>query len=155
MSKKLVLDANLIMLLIVGLADENLVTRHKRTRAYSVQDFRLLVSIVTSYQDIVTLPNVLSEVSNLLSFESADEHSRRILTNFIKFTEGATERYIASAIGTARGEFSRLGLSDSAVLEVAKGDVQILTADLALHIAALRAGYHSENFTHLIDAARA
>lgn len=154
MSKTLVIDANLIILLIVGLADENLVSRHKRTRTYSVQDFRLLVSIVANYREVVTLPNVLSEVSNLLSFE-ADDHSRRILATFIKFIETAEERYIASGVGVTRSEFSRLGLSDSVILEAAKGDVHILTADLALHLAALNAGYQSVNFTHLIDAARA
>lgn len=154
MSKTLVLDANLIILLVVGLADEDLVCRHKRTRAYSVQDFKLLVSIVASYPEIVTLPNVLSEVSNLLSFE-ADSNSRRILATFIKFIEIAQERYIASGVGATRSEFSRLGLSDSVILEAAKDDVQILTADLALHLAALKAGYRSQNFTHLIDAARA
>jgi len=60
---------NLITLLVVGSADEKAILKHKRTRAYAINDFRLWVSVVSNYPRIVVAPNVLSEVSNLLSFE--------------------------------------------------------------------------------------
>jgi hypothetical protein len=50
MSQILALDANMIVLLVVGLADENAVPIHKRTRAYTVKDFRLLLKIISNYE---------------------------------------------------------------------------------------------------------
>lgn len=69
MSTVLVLDTNLIVLLVVGLADEQAVPKHKRTRAYSINDFRLLLKIISTYQEVRVIPNALSEASNLLDFE--------------------------------------------------------------------------------------
>jgi hypothetical protein len=154
MSQIIALDTNLIILLIVGLADETVVPKHKRTRAYTTQDFKLLSNIVAGYREIAVVPNALSEVSNLLSFE-ADELSRKILANFSRFISNTREFYITSLDASKRHEFRWLGLSDSAILELAKRETDILTSDVDLHIAALRAGYNSFNFTHMIDAARA
>ena len=156
MGPALVLDANLIILLVVGSASENAVLKHKRTRAYAIDDFRLLVGIISNYEKIVVAPNVLSEVSNLLSFEE-DRLARQILVKFSSFITDASvdEKYVASATASRRDEFRWLGLSDCALLELAKSEIHILTADIGLHLAALKAGYHSVNFTHLIEAARA
>jgi hypothetical protein len=153
MGRILALDANLVMLLIVGLADENVVPKYKRTRAYSVEDFRLLLEIIASYAEIAVVPNALSEVSNLLSFEP-DQLSRKILSSFSRFISGAREFYVTSVDAAGRNEFRWLGLSDSAILEIAKQEMDLLTADVHLHLAALKAGYNSMNFTHLIEAAR-
>lgn len=153
MSQVLALDANLILLLIVGSADEAVIPEHKRTRAYSIKDFRLLVEVISNYQEVAVVPNALSEVSNLLSFE-ADNLSRKIVENFSRFIANTREYYITSVDAATRKEFRWLGLSDSAILELARGEVHILTADVGLHIAALNAGYKSFNFTHMIEAAR-
>jgi hypothetical protein len=153
MGQIVALDANMIILLVVGLADESAVPFHKRTRAYSVKDFRLLLQLISAYNEIAVVPNALSEVSNLLSFEP-DQLSRKILSSFSKFISVAREFYVISADATHRDEFQWLGLSDSAILEIAKKEIDLLTADVDLHIAALKAGYNSVNFTHLTDAAR-
>jgi hypothetical protein len=153
MSRILVLDANLIMLLIVGLADESAVPEHKRTRAYSVKDFKLLREIVFSYTEVAVVPNALSEVSNLLSFGS-DQLSRKILSSFLRFISATREFYVTSVAAAGRNEFRWLGLSDSAILEIAKQEMDLLTADVRLDLAARKAGYNSRNFTHLIEAAR-
>lgn len=154
MSSTLLIDTNLIVLLVVGLADEKAVINHKRTRAYTIDDFRLLTEFISSIPEVAVIPNALSEASNLLSFEG-DEHARSILNKFSIFLSRAKEKYIVSADAARRPEFKWLGLTDCALLEFAKHDVHLLTADVALHVAALKAGYSSTNFTHYIQAARA
>lgn len=154
MSPTLLIDTNLIVLLVVGLADEKAVIHHKRTRAYTIADFRLLTKIISQYSDVGVVPNALSEASNLLSFDD-NEHARRILNRFAFFVSHTKEQYIVSADAARRPEFRWLGLTDCALLEFAKQDVHLLTADVALHLAALKAGYKSTNFTHYIEAARA
>lgn len=49
MSSTLLIDTNLIVLLVVGLADEKAVINHKRTRAYTIDDFRLLTEFISEY----------------------------------------------------------------------------------------------------------
>lgn len=149
----LILDANLIVLLIVGLADESAVPRHKRTRAYSINDFRLLLRVISEYQELAVLPNALSEASNLLEFEG-DGLPQQIFVRFLQFVSTTREIYVPSMDAARRGEFRRLGLTESATLEAAKADIHILSADLSLYLAALTAGYSAANFTHAIEAAR-
>lgn len=149
----LILDTNLIVLLVVGLADENAVPKHKRTRAYTTNDFRLLLNVISNYQKLAVLPNALSEASNLLEFDG-NGLPEKIYGRFLQFVSSAKEIYIPSLVATERGEFRRLGLTDSATLEAAKLDVHILSADLGLYLAALGAGYSAANFIHAIEAAR-
>jgi len=149
----LILDANLIVLLVVGLADENAVPGHKRTRAYSIGDFRLLLSVIAEYQELAALPNALTEASNLLEFEG-DGLPGKIFGRFLDFISTTKEIYIPSLNASRRTEFRRLKLTDAATLEAARPDVHILSADLGLYLAALKAGYSAANFTHAIEAAR-
>jgi len=149
----LILDANLIVLLVVGLADEKAVPVHKRTRAYTVGDFRLLLRVISEYRELAALPNALSEASNLLEFEG-DGLSEKVFGRFLQFVATTREIYVPSLDASTRSEFRRLGLTDAATLEAAKEDVHILSADLGLYLAAAKAGYSVANFTHAIEAAR-
>ena len=149
----LILDANLIVLLVVGLADENAVPLHKRTRAYTIGDFRLLLRVISQYAELAVLPNALSEASNLLEFEG-DGLPEKVFRRFLQFVATTREIYVPSLSASGRSEFRRLGLTDAATLEAAKEHVHILSADLGLYLAAAKAGYSAANFTHAIEAAR-
>jgi hypothetical protein len=149
----LILDANLIVLLVVGLADEKAVPVHKRTRAYTVGDFRLLLRVISEYRELAALPNALSEASNLLEFEGGGL-PEKVFGRFLQFVATTREIYVPSLDASSRSEFRRLGLTDAATLEAAKEDVHILSADLGLYLAAAKAGYSAANFTHAIEAAR-
>jgi hypothetical protein len=152
MARTLVLDANLIVLLVVGLADEKLVPQHKRTRAYSINDFRLLRKIISNFDEVTVLPNALSEASNLLDFEGEGQPAK-IFVQFSHLIATCREVYIPSVIASVRSEFRRLGLTDAATLEMGKEHFHILSADVGLYLAALEAGYAASNFTHAIEAA--
>lgn len=149
----LVLDANLVVLLVVGLADERAVPVHKRTRAYSVSDFQLLKKVISEFRELAVLPNALSEASNLLEFEG-NGLPEKIFGHFLNFVSTTKEIYVPSLEASGRSEFRRLGLTDAATLELGKRDIHILSADLDLYLAAARAGYSVSNFTHAIEAAR-
>jgi hypothetical protein len=149
----LILDANLIVLLIIGLADEKAVPVHKRTRSYTVNDFRLLLRVIEGYRELAALPNALSEASNLLEFDGVGL-PEKISNRFLRFVATTREIYVPSLAASSRSEFRRLGLTDAATLEAAKEDVHILSADLGLYLAATKAGYSAANFTHAIEAAR-
>ena len=151
--RTLILDANLIVLLVIGLADEKAVPVHKRTRAYTIADFRLLLGVIAGFRELAALPNALSEASNLLVFEG-DGLPQKVFERFSQFIATTQEIYVPSLDASNRAEFRRLGLTDAATLEAAKENFHILSADLGLYLAAINAGYSAANFTHAIEAAR-
>ena len=46
MARHLVLDTNVFLLLIVGLADTRYIASHDNTRAFDLEDFRILQGLV-------------------------------------------------------------------------------------------------------------
>ena len=69
--KRIILDTNLLLLLVVGLTDPALIGKHKRTRSFEVTDYDLLVNVLSGYNEIVVTPHILTETSNLLSQTAA------------------------------------------------------------------------------------
>ena len=153
MRKSIVLDANLLVLFVVGLTDPAYVDKHKRLRAYDLLALHLLEEyIIASSKEVLVTPHALSEASNHLR-QIAEPARSHIGRTFQKFIERSKEIYVKSATASSRAEFLDLGLSDSALMEVAKEDVVIVSVDLDLCIAAEIAGYSALNFNHVRDDA--
>jgi hypothetical protein len=66
MRKTIALDANLLVLLVVGLAEPRYIPLHKRLKAFTVDDFKLLTKMIAASAGMAVAPNALSEASNLL-----------------------------------------------------------------------------------------
>ena len=66
MNDVVIVDSNLLLLLIVGSASMSYIDKHKRlSGAYSIEDFSTLGKIISEFSEIVSIPHVLTEVSNL------------------------------------------------------------------------------------------
>ena len=61
-------DANLLVLLVVGTVQRSLIGRHPRLKAYIADDFDVLVKLLDTGEKIYVTPNTLTETSNLLPF---------------------------------------------------------------------------------------
>lgn len=125
----LFLDANLIVLLVVGAISRHLVARHKRTNAYTARDFDLLVEFAGQFQRRVTTVNVLTEASNLLS--SRDE---QVMLKGLCI-ERWDELSITGLEAAGRSEYPYLGLADAATIQGIAGSYLVLTADQPLVVA--------------------
>ncbi len=68
---RLILDANLLVLFVVGRTSPHLIGKHRRVRAFSADDYELLIRVMGAAKQIVVTPNTLTETSNLLG----DMHS--------------------------------------------------------------------------------
>ena len=141
---RVLLDANLLALLVVGTVDPRRVTRHRRTSAYSRGDYQALVRFIGS--DILLTPNVATEASNLLRY---DDRDGRLSTALRLFCLAALEIYAPTAEVVGRAEYAWLGVADAALLAAARPGVMLLTADGALYDAAARAGCAVEHFDNL------
>lgn len=142
----LLLDTNLLVLLIVGSASRTFIPFHKRTRAYTIDDYILLGTFVSA-TTLVTTPNILSETSNLIR-QFGDPHRSQVIDVFAAFSHEVEEVYIPSADAVRGREFRRFGLTDAAILSTLSGDVTLVTDDLDLYMAAALAGQRVINFAH-------
>ena len=63
-NKGLLIDTNLLLLYFIGNYDPNRIPGFKRTMAFTVDEFWLLIGFLGVFDKLVTTPNVLTEVSN-------------------------------------------------------------------------------------------
>ena len=139
MPSALFIDANLIVLLVVGQTGRELIAKHRRTRGFTVEDYERLIRATSRVDELRVTPNTLTEASNLLGQHGEPERSQLLLT-LRALIERSPEAVVASADATRRDTFPRLGLTDAALLEVVSADAPLLTVDLDLYVAALAGG---------------
>ena len=143
------IDANLLVLLVVGNVDRSLIRSHRRLRGYTADDYDLLRNHLRSVRQTFVMPNTLTEASNLLAQHREPQRSW-FLEELHLIIEGNQEVVVASIDASRNSAYARLGLTDAALLEKVSADTPVLTADLALYLAALESGEEAAvNFTHL------
>ena len=131
---QVVIDANLLVLLIVGTVDRRLVGKHRRVRIFEPEDYDLLLDLLhQTPQPAVVTPNTLTEVSNLIE----DRRDKRFLRQLKEFVEASEEIVVASSTASNNHAYERLGLTDAVLLEIASAQRPLVTADLDLYHAVL------------------
>ena len=146
--RRLILDTNLLLLLLVGSTSKEYISKHRRLGAYSEKEYELLIKILPHESNIFVTPNILTETSNLIGY-IAEPARTKIFNFFSEYIESANERYCESRQAITRKEFIRLGLTDSVLLHEMTDSFILLTADLDLYLAAINEGYEAVNFNHL------
>lgn len=150
---RVLLDAQLLVLLVVGGTSRRYIARHKRLDHYTAADFDALIGLVHPLDRLVVTPNVLSEASNLLR-HIREPARTEIFGVFREFIQSTSETYVPSGAAATHPAFLRLGLADVVCLSAEVADVGLLTADNELYLAALRGGRDVLNFWHLRQATR-
>lgn len=144
----LLLDANLCVLLAVGVTRPSYIARHKRLTAYDVQDFRNVERRVAMSTRLLFCPNVLTEASNLLR-QAPESISREVSRTLADIVAHSEEQHVESRIAMADPRYLALGLADAVLLTLARQGCSLLTADLGLYLAAVRAGHNATNYNHI------
>ena len=143
------IDANLLVLLVVGLADTRLIRKHKRLRAFNLDDFKVLVELVGGLARILVTPNTLTEVSNLLSQHREPQRSV-IMDKLACLVTESEEIYIISAEACRNKQFRRLGLTDAALLDCISANRPLIAVDADLYRQAFLKGSRAcLNFHHI------
>ena len=143
------IDANLLVLLVVGSVGQDLITKHRRLRAFTVEDYHRLLDLIDRVERVFVMPNTLTETSNLLGQHGEPERSR--LFHALRFIiEKSREVVVSSAAAASNSAFAWLGLTDAALLEAVTAETPLVTVDLDLYRVALSKGPRTAiNFTHL------
>lgn len=149
--RSLLIDTNLLLLFVVGTASREFIPRHKRLKQFTIDDFDLLVDVVSRAQSVLVSPNILTETSNLAAY-IAEPARTRIFEKLRQVIAVNTEAYVPSKVAARREEFVRLGLTDATLIEAASTEIAVLTTDLDLYLAVKAQGASAVNFNHLRDS---
>lgn len=146
--KGVLVDANLLVLYVVGTYDPREIARHKRTRQFTQGDFELLARVLDSFDRVVTTPYVLAEVGNLAA--QIGDHARRgVFTALAEVIPELKEEHVPSAELVRTPSFTRFGLTDSSVMHHAKERFLVLSDDFRLTQYLEHHGVDAINFNHL------
>ena len=141
-------DANLLVLLVAGALDPEIIAKHRRLRTFGPEDFERVQEMVGRFERVLVTPNTLTEASNLLGQHREPERSSLLTTLRVLIGE-SHELVVASAEAAEHPFFPRLGLTDAGLLRLVSRDTPLVTVDLDLYLAASKADPSSVvNYRH-------
>lgn len=125
------IDTNTLLLLIIGQVDLRQLEKHKRISMFDRDDYEILLMEIRSFDNLLIIPNVWTEVDNLLNGFSGDLFYKYI-TIFKTISEKSTEKYLATNDLEIEDFWLRLGVTDLILLKVAKECEMLITIDSKL-----------------------
>lgn len=128
----IVIDTNALIVLIIGFIDPKLFKTNKRTSIYEVEDFEDLLSVIGDIKNLVVLPNVWTEVDNLLNTTFSSNYKYQYIEKLTQTIQLTTEQYLTTIQATKNPHFYDLGLTDSLLLDYAKACKMLITSDSKL-----------------------
>ena len=127
----ILIDTNALIILILGQIDSRLIDTHRRTSIYEEQDYYDLLSVIVKIENLIVLPNVWTEVDNLLNGFNG-EQKYLYITKITETIKSTSEKYLNSLSGIEHDCFFDLGLTDSLLLNLAKECELLITTDSSL-----------------------
>jgi len=146
--KGVLIDTNILLLWFVGATNRERIARFNRTSKFAPEDYDLLNKLFQSFARVVTTPNILTEVSNLLNQLGEPERSQ-CFSIFARDIGQLDEIYKDSLTIAATDKFSKFGLTDCGIVNVAKDNYLILTDDLKLASYLQKLGIDTINFNNI------
>ncbi|WP_319418832.1 PIN domain-containing protein [Pleurocapsa sp. FMAR1] len=146
--KGILIDTNILLLYLIGLVNRDRIPRFKRTAQFIPEDYDLLFQLVNSFQKVITTPNILTEVNSLANQLGEPERSQ-CLNIFAGLIAGISEQCLDSGSVAKHELFARFGLTDCAIMYLAKDKYLVLTDDLKLSLHLKAQGIDAINFNNL------
>ncbi len=142
---QLLIDANLLLVCLIGRMNRRRIPTFERTSSHSIDDYKILEFL----KKIVTTPHILTEVSNLAGKLASDElHKlRQLLSEWISTT---LEIFEPSSDVVTDPAFKNLGLADAAISSLCnRAGILLLTADVSLYGALTNRGFDAISFKQI------
>ncbi len=144
---QLLVDANLLLVCLIGRMNRRRIQTFERTSSYSIDDYKILEFLIAQFKKIVTTPHILTEVSNLAGKLASDElhRLRELLSEWIGTTLEIFEQ--SSDLVTA---FKNFGLAGAAISSLCnRAGILLLTADVPLYGALTNRGFDAISFKQI------
>ncbi|MEM8641452.1 MAG: PIN domain-containing protein [Cyanobacteria bacterium P01_G01_bin.54] len=147
--KGIVVDTNLFLLWLVGLTNSERIEKFKRTKKYTIADYKQLRELLGLFARIVTTPHILAEVSNLAN-QLNDPDRGKCLSNLqVILNNGIVEKYVLGAEISKDKKFATFGIKDCGIKYIAPQKFLVLTDDFKLKQYLEGSGIDAINFENL------
>jgi hypothetical protein len=150
-SREILIDTNLLLLLFVGTQDRAQISRFKRTNSlFTEADYDLLLALLQEFKTIITTPQIMTEVSNLMG-QMEGKLKATFYQQFARYvlSDSFFESTVPSKEIVKNPAFLRLGISDVAIGQIAKDNYLVLTTDFSLYGYLISQGINAVNFNHV------
>lgn len=127
----LVIDSNALIILLLGLIDKKHLGTHKTASLFDERDFEELLDFIGDLNNLLVIPNVWTEVDNLLNNFSGEEKHPYIV-NLVNSIMETTEKYIKTSQVSLINEFFDIGITDALLLSLSKENEALITSDSKL-----------------------
>jgi hypothetical protein len=129
--RDVIIDTNIFILFLAGQINENKIKNYTRNSLYTKEDYYFLLNILSNYDRIITSPNILTEVDNILNrITGEDKYKYLILVKTIY--KQTIEKYIKTETISQNWYFDTLGITDSVILMMAKESELLISGDSSL-----------------------
>lgn len=129
--RDVIIDTNIFILFLAGQINENRIKNYTRNSLYTKDDYYFLLNILSRYDRIITSPNILTEVDNILNrLTGEDKYKYLLLVKRIYIQ--TIEKYIKTETVSKNWYFDTLGITDSVILMMAKESELLISGDSSL-----------------------
>jgi len=146
--KGILIDTNILLLWFVGTVNRERISKFKRTENFVPEDYDTLLQILSSFNKIVTTPNILTEVNSLANQLGEPERSQ-CLSVFAEGMARLNESYLESTEVVRTDSFTKFGLTDCGIATLAKNKYLVLTDDFKLANYLQKIEIDTINFNHI------
>jgi rRNA-processing protein FCF1 len=146
--KGILIDTNLLLMYFLGSLSVEEIPKFKRTQKYTVDDFYILSSVIEYVENVVTTPNILTEVSNL-SWQLPEHLLHRYTQVFVRGIKALQEHSLSSAEIAQTDEIHVFGLTDAGIFLSAKNRYLVITDDFRLSQYLQYQKVDAINFNHI------
>ncbi|MHB1377603.1 MAG: PIN domain-containing protein [Candidatus Humimicrobiaceae bacterium] len=130
-NKGAVIDSNLLILYFIGNYNINLVSSFSKTKQFATEEFYFLDLAIKYFNFIATTPNILTEVNNLSN--DLDQKNKPELPELLKNgIQLFKEDYFESSSLVKDKFYTKIGLTDISIMNLAKKGFIVLTTDFTL-----------------------
>ncbi len=140
-------DMNLMVVFVIGSYNPEWLGKHRRTQAFDLAEYKLLLRLLERCERRLTTPNILTEVDNLSrqlpnnAHAEISRHFRNLVTNMFEVYD-QSQQHLGGEL------HSKVGLTD-AILIRHSADHLIITADFPLARRIESMGRDVVNFNHI------
>lgn len=126
-SRRLLLDANLLVILVVGQVRKEIFGKSP-VSDYRDSDFDLLFGLMSEFTEVITTPYILAEVNMLLT-KTGKYYSVECRAALSNLVPGSPCSYDEPAILSVSPYFASFGISDISIMQAALTNTVVLTSD--------------------------
>lgn len=148
-SRGVLLDANLLVLYVLGSHDARLISSAKatRSRGFETRDYAFIAKLVDYMGTLYATPHVLTEVNSLSNTSISAKQRWDFFSTFRGQVERIEEIHVASQEAALDDVFLRLGLTDAAILAGAADGPLVVSTDPDLCVSLEGRGLGVVNYT--------